>query len=78
MATSEIDGAHGIPIYTISLDNELQQVLHGVVKRSIIKENKPSSSEGYSHRATKRGNKEEEKSEGQKRKTNKGMIKFQA
>ena len=34
--TSEIEGAHGLPIYSISLISELQQVFHGVGKIIIV------------------------------------------
>ena len=32
MATSEVDGAHGIPRYIASLTNEIQKLLHDVGK----------------------------------------------
>ena len=32
VATSEVGGVHGLPRYSISLENELQQVLHDIVK----------------------------------------------
>ena len=37
VSKSEIYGAHGIPIYVISLANEKQHVLHGLGKRRISK-----------------------------------------
>ena len=33
MATTEIEGAHGLPGDTTTISNELQQVLHGVGRR---------------------------------------------
>ena len=37
VATSGIDGAHGIPRDATSLTNELQQVIHGVGKPGPVK-----------------------------------------
>ena len=73
-ATSEMDGAHGLTRDTMSLANELQQVLHGAGKRRIGKESKHNSAKMYAHRFIKEINKEDEKSEGQKRKTKTSMI----
>ena len=56
-----MDGAYGIPIYSLSLANELQQVLHSVGKRRIVNEIKPNSAHKYSHIFIRRVNEEEGK-----------------
>ena len=68
MATSEIDGEHGIPRYVMGLSNESHQVLHGVGKRRISKSIKHSYTQRYARRVIKRLNKEEGKLEVEKRK----------
>ena len=37
MSTPKIEGAHGPPRYAISLASELQQVIYGIGKISILK-----------------------------------------
>ena len=75
METSEIDDVNGLPRYTRSLANELQQVLHDVGKRSIVNLIKHKSARRYTHRVIEKVNKEEGQPEQQKRKTKPVMIK---
>ena len=57
MTASEIDGTYGIPRDATSLDNEIQQVLHGVGKRMISKAIRHNYTQKYSHRVIKWVNK---------------------
>ena len=75
MATTEIEGAHGLPRDTTTISDELQKVLHGVGRRDVAITITPDSALRYAHRLIARVNKEEENSEGQKRKTRTGIIK---
>ena len=75
MATTEIEGAHGLPRDTSTISDELQQVLHGVGRRDANKTSTPPSALRYAHRVIARVNKEEENAEGHKRKTGTGIIK---
>ena len=50
MATAEMEGVYGIPSDTISIKNELQQVLHLVGKISIVDDIKQNSTYKYSRR----------------------------
>ena len=50
MATSDMEGVYGIPRDTISIKNELQQVLHLVGKIRIIDEIKQNPTYKYSRR----------------------------
>ena len=75
MATSEIYGSHGIPIYIHTFTDKLQQVLHDVDEQIIDNDIKPESSQSYSHRLIQRVNINEEGSEGQKIRIRTGMIK---
>ena len=61
---------------TITISNELQQVLHGVGSRDANKTITPDSALRYARRVIACVNKEEENAEGQKRNTRKGIIKF--
>ena len=63
VATSEIYGAHRLPIDTTNLTNELQQVLHGVVKHRIVNVIKLKYTQRYHHRVIELVNKEEGKAE---------------
>ena len=75
MATTEIEGAHFLPMDTTTISDEIQQVLHGVGRRESIKTIIPRSALRYAHRLIVRVNKEDENAEGQKRKTTTGKIK---
>ena len=75
MVTSEIEGAHGLPMDTTSISNELQQVLHGMGRRHANNRIKMHSALRYTRRVTYLVNKEEEEAEGQKRKKMSGKIK---
>ena len=74
LATSEIYGSHGIPIYIHTFTDKLQQVLHGLDEQIIDNGIKPASSQRYSHRLIQRVNINEEGSEGQKIRIRTGMI----
>ena len=50
MVTSEMEGVYEIPIDTIRIKNELQQVLHLVVKIRIVDDIKQNSTYKYSRR----------------------------
>ena len=50
MTASETEGVYGIPRDTISIKNELQQVLHLVGKIRIVDKIKQNSTYKYSHR----------------------------
>ena len=56
MATSEIDGSHGLPRYIHTFTDKLQQVLHDVGEQIIDNGIKPASSQRYSHRLIQRVN----------------------
>ena len=64
MATTEIEGAHGLPRDTNAISNELQQVIHCMGCRYENKTIKTNYSLRYSHRVIARVNKEEENVEG--------------
>ena len=76
METSEIEGAHGLQRDAIILSDELQQVLHGVGKRSVFRDIKSKSSYRYPRRVIERLKVKEVKAEGQKRTSRNGMIKL--
>ena len=59
MATTEIEGAHGLPRDTTNISDEIQQVLHGVGPRDANKTITPSSALRYARRVIARVNKEE-------------------
>ena len=50
MTTSEIDGAHGLPIDISTFTNKLQKVLHDIGQQIIGNEIKPESAQRYDHR----------------------------
>ena len=75
MATSEIDGAHGLPRDIVAFTNELQQVLHDVGKLIIGNVIKPQSAQRYTHILIQCVDREEEEAERQKQKTSTGIIK---
>ena len=50
VATSEIDGTHGLPRDILSLTNELQKLIHELGKRSIDNGIQPKSAQIYVHR----------------------------
>ena len=50
LATSGMDGAHGLPRYTISLTNELQQVLYDIGKKIIVNVIRHNYEKRYAHR----------------------------
>ena len=75
MATTEIEGAHGLPRDTNTVSDELQHVIHGVGCRYANKTITPPSALRYARRVIPCVNKEEENAEGQKRKTTPGVIK---
>ena len=57
-----MEGAHGLPRNTTSITSYIQQVLHGVGKRRIVKEIKAKSVYMYYCRVIERINEEEGKS----------------
>ena len=75
MATTEIEGAHGLTRDTSTIYNELQHVLYGVGRRDANNTITPESALRYARRVIARLNKEEENAEGQKRNTRTGIIK---
>ena len=76
MATSEIDGEHGIPGDIQTFTDKLQQVLPYVCGGRIGNGIKPSSAQSYARRLIQCVNINEEGAEGQKRRTITGMIKI--
>ena len=62
VATSEIDGAHGLPRDIVTFTKELQQVLHDVGQQIIGNSIKPESAQRYSCRVIQRLNRKEEES----------------
>ena len=46
---SEIDSVHGLPRYSISLTNDIQQVLHDIGKQRIGNEIMKNTEQRYSH-----------------------------
>ena len=75
VATTEIEEAHGLPRDTNTIYDELQQVLHGVVRQVANNTITSPSALRYSRRGIACLNKEEENKEGQKRKITTGIIK---
>ena len=59
VATTEIEGAHGLRRDTTTVSNELQLVLHGVVRRDVNKTITSDSAIRYAFRVISRVNKEE-------------------
>ena len=74
MATIEIEVAHGLPRYTSTISDELQQVLYGVGCRDANTTITPDSALRYARRVIARVNKEEDNAEGHKIKTTTGII----
>ena len=74
VATSEINGAHGLPIYVQNFTGKLQQVLYNVGQQIIGNRIKPASEQRYYHRSFHCVNINEEGEEGKKQKTGIGMI----
>ena len=64
MATSEIDGAHGLQRDIANLNNEIQQVLHDVGTQIIGDGFQPKSAERYACRFIEWVIREEEEAEG--------------
>ena len=62
VATSEIDGAHGLPRDIVTFTKELQQVLHDVGQQIIGNSIKPESAQRYSCIVIQRLNRKEEES----------------
>ena len=60
MTTSEIDGAHELPIDILTFNNKIKQVLQYSGKRIIGNKIKPESAQRYSHRVIQRVNIKEE------------------
>ena len=60
MATSKVDGAHGIPRDIHTFTDELQQVLHDVGKKISGNCIKPSSAQGYDRILIQHANRNEE------------------
>ena len=58
-ATTEIEGAHGLPRDTSTISDELQQVLHGVGRQDANISIKTNSALMYACRVIARVNKEE-------------------
>ena len=50
VATTEIEGAHGLPRNTFTISDELQQVLYGVGRRDANNTITPDSALRYAHR----------------------------
>ena len=75
MATTEIEGAYGLPMDTTTISDELKQVLHGVGRQDANKTITPDSSLMYARRVITCLNKEEENLEGHRRKMRTGIIK---
>ena len=75
MTTSEIDGAHRLPIDIKTSTNDIQQVIYDLVQKIIGNAIKSEAAQRYSRRVIQIVNREEEEAEGQKRKTITGMIK---
>ena len=69
--------AHGLPKYAISLETEIQQVIHWIVKINIFNDIKPKSAVWYPHIVIGGVNKDVTKTEGQKI-SRRGLIKCQA
>ena len=60
MATTEIEGAHGLPSDTCTISDELQQVLYGVGRQDANNIITPESTRRYARRVIARVNKEED------------------
>ena len=59
MATSEIDGAHGLPRDIVSFTNEIQKVLNDIGKQIIGDGIQPKSAQRYANSLIQRVNREE-------------------
>ena len=66
MATTKIEGAHGLQKDTTTISDELQQVLHGMGHRGVAKTITPDSALRYARRVIARVNKEEYNAEKKK------------
>ena len=66
MEISEIDGVHGLRRDSISLANDLQQVLHDVGRRRIRNEIKHNYTQMYFHRFIEQVNKQKKKNRKQR------------
>ena len=75
VATTEIEGANGLPRDTSTISDELQQVIQGVGRRDANKTIAPDSALRYARRVITLVNKEEDNAEGQKRNTMTEIIK---
>ena len=75
MTATEIESANGLPRDTNTIYDELQQLLHGVGRQDTNNTIKSRSALRYDWRVIFHVNKEEENTEGQKRKTTTGKIK---
>ena len=71
-----MEGAQGIPRDEIIILSGLQQVLHAIGKRRIIKQIKPKLAYRYACRVIERVNEEEGKSDGQNGASRNVMIKL--
>ena len=60
VATTEIEGAHGLPMDTTTISDEIQQVLHGVGRQDANKTITQDSALRYARRVIGCVNKEEE------------------
>ena len=58
MTISEIDGAHGFPRDIVILANEIQQVIHDLVKQSSVNLIQPKSEQRYACRVIQSENRE--------------------
>ena len=74
MATSEIDGAHGLPRDIQTSTDELQQVIHGVGGQIISNGIKPESAQRYACILIQRVNRNEEGAEGKTQRMRTGKI----
>ena len=66
MATSKIDGAHGIPRDIETFTNTIQQLLHDIGKKIIGNGIKPQPTKRHACRLIQHVNRKEEESEGHK------------
>ena len=63
MATSEIDGAYGLPIYIETCTNKIQQVLHDAGQLITSNAIKPQPAQRYVCRVIQSVNRKEEETE---------------
>ena len=75
VASAEIEGAHGLPIYVNTLGSELQLVIRAVNKRQPTKVITPRASSQYTRSVINRVNNIKDGRDNQRKKSRTGLVK---